>query len=100
MTRDEILDMAKDIINGDRQSLYGNALERHSDIAIIWGSIIGFPIAPFQVGLMMAGLKMARAAHNPTHEDSWIDACGYLALAAEMATQDRPTVRPTKGGNE
>jgi hypothetical protein len=48
-----------------------------------WASIIGIgePIPPFQVQAMMAALKLVRASIDPSHEDSWIDAVAYTALA-------------------
>ncbi len=41
------------------------------------------------VMVMMAELKLARLEQNPSHADSWIDAIGYLALAAEMALAEQ-----------
>ena len=85
MTRDEILDTAKALINGDRAETHGNAHDMHNIIAKMWSAILGFEISPMRVALMMAALKLARASQNPDHADNWVDACGYIALAGEMA---------------
>jgi hypothetical protein len=60
----------------------------HARIAAIWSAILGHPIKPPQVALMMAGLKLARLAHDPQHRDSSIDAAAYAALGAELARED------------
>lgn len=85
MTRDEILDTAKTLINNDRAVTYGDAHKMHEVIAEMWSAILGFSVSPMRVALMMAALKLARASENPTHADNWVDAAGYIALAGEMA---------------
>ena len=86
MNRNEILDTAKTLINGDRAATHGDAYEMHEVIAEMWSAILGFSVSPMRVALMMAALKLARASQNPAdHADNWVDACGYIALAGEMA---------------
>ena len=85
MTRDEILDTAKGLINGDRAETHGDADDMHAVIAEMWSAILGFSVSPMRVALMMAALKLARASQNPDHADNWVDAAGYIALAGEMA---------------
>ena len=34
--------------------------------------------------LCLLDLKLARLAHDPTHEDSAVDVCGYAALLREL----------------
>ena len=77
------LDTANELINGARQETYGNATETARRIGLAWSSILGLgePIPPFQVQTMMAALKLVRASIEPSHEDSWIDAVAYTALA-------------------
>jgi hypothetical protein len=85
MNRNEILDTAKDLINGDRAETHGDAHDMHEVIAEMWSAILGFSVSPMRVALMMAALKLARASENPDHSDNFVDACGYIALAGEMA---------------
>ena len=88
MKRQQTLDAASVLINRDRAATYGDAFAMHSQIAFMWGAILKCTIRPHQVALLMAALKLARAAHNPKHEDNFIDLCGYAALASEMANGD------------
>jgi hypothetical protein len=81
--RQDILDTASLLIHGDRQASYGSPSENFQRIADRWTQHLGVSIAPWQVCILMADLKLARLA-NGYHEDSVIDAVGYLALAAEM----------------
>jgi len=85
MTRNEILDTAKTLINNDRAATHGDAYKMHEVIAEMWSAILGVEISATQVALMMAALKLARASENPDHSDNWVDAAGYIALAGEMA---------------
>lgn len=82
MNRKEALDIALHLINGERKNTYGGN-ENFYRIAERWEQQLGDEIAPWKVCLMMAELKMARLA-NGYHEDSVIDAIGYLALCAEL----------------
>ena len=87
MNRNEILDTAKSLINGDREATHGDAYEMHKVIAEMWSAILGISVSPMRVALMMAALKLARASRNPNHADNYVDACGYIALAGEMAAE-------------
>ena len=85
MKRSETLKAADQLINGPRQVDYGSPQENFENIAVRWSQILGgFEVEAWQVCLMMADLKIARLANGP-HEDSFVDACGYLALASELA---------------
>ena len=37
-----------------------------------------------QVVLCLLDLKLARLAHDPAHEDSAVDVCGYAALLRQL----------------
>ena len=92
MQRDEILDKAKDLINGDRARDYGDALSMHQRIADGWNVIVWRAIethgklTPAHVALMMDWLKTSRILVTLEHADSWIDKAAYSALGGEMAT--------------
>lgn len=94
--RAEILDEAKVYVTKDRNSSYGEPEDNFGAIADIWNAqgvrIDGNPIDPVDVALMMAGMKLARLRHNPTHRDSWTDAIGYLACGWSCA-------KPFEGAN-
>lgn len=85
MNRNQILQAASNLINGERKTTYGDVAEAHSRIAAIWTALLGYPVSPAQVPLLLAGMKLARLAHDIRHVDSWIDVAGYAALGGEMA---------------
>jgi hypothetical protein len=85
MNRTEILTRAADLINGDRAKQYGPPQENFARIAAGWSVILGTTVTPDQVCLAMAWLKIARLVNGP-HDDSYVDAAGYLALAGELTT--------------
>ena len=85
MNRTEILARAMTLTVGDRNDQNGEPRDNHIRIAKIWSVILGIEVEPYQVALCMAGLKIARLAHNHTIADSYIDGAAYLAIAAEIA---------------
>lgn len=89
MNRDEILHTARELINGDRAKDYGDAYLNHMRIADFWNSYLDHEIklTPTDVATMMMLLKIARLI-NEYKEDSFVDICGYAALAGEMSNAD------------
>lgn len=85
MNRSEILTTAEGLINGPRASDYGDPSVNFQRIADLWAPILGQDVTPIQVALCLAQLKVARLIQSPAHEDSWIDAAGYVALGGELA---------------
>ena len=85
MQRDNILDTTKQLISGDRDGQYGSPKKNFEMIAVRWSQILGADVAPWQVGLMMADLKMARLITGGLKEDSFLDLVGYAAIAGELA---------------
>jgi hypothetical protein len=88
MNREEILQTAIDLTMHDRNEQNGDPLENHQRIANIWEVILGITIEPYQVALCMAGMKLARLAHNPL-DDSFIDGAAYLAIAGEIVNKEK-----------
>ena len=87
MTRDEILDTAKQLISGQRAVDYGDARNNFDRIAAGWNIIIenlDGPVTAKHVALMMDWVKTARLLETMDHEDSWIDKCGYSALGGSF----------------
>lgn len=85
MKRTEILDAAKEIITKDRHDTHGEAEDSFAQIAGAWSWYLSRPVTAFDVAQMMVLFKVARMKHNPLHQDSAVDACGYAALAGEIA---------------
>ena len=85
MTRADILDGAKKCVCEDRESQYGSPEDSFTKIAQFWSDYLGYPITPEDVAMMMTLLKIARIAGGMFKADSYIDACGYMACAGEIA---------------
>jgi hypothetical protein len=81
----EILDTAKEYVTKDRAATHGDAEQNFGMIATYWSAHLDVPITAADVGVMMTLFKLARIKSNPAHFDSYIDGCGYLACAAEIA---------------
>lgn len=74
------------MIIGDRNKDYGDPKVNHQRIADLWSVILGIEVTPAQVALCMAQVKISRLVHTPNHQDSYIDAAAYIAIAGEIAT--------------
>lgn len=85
MKRVDILATANELINGQRAKDYGDAATNFQRIADLWAPILGASVRADQVALCLTQLKVARLITSPAHEDSWVDAAGYIALGGEIA---------------
>lgn len=90
--RQAVLDAANKAVNGERQLNYGKPESNFERIALLWdahcrnsGIIDKRRFNAHDVAIMLALVKMARLANQPTHLDSWIDIAGYAACGAEVA---------------
>lgn len=74
----DIMKEAASLVDGARQAQYGHPVEHFTDVGRIWGAILRIDdILPQKVGLMMAGLKMARESFK--HKtDNLVDMIGYV----------------------
>lgn len=88
MTRPEILDETKKIVCTDRNAQYGEPEDNFGIIAKYWSDYLGRDISAHDVGIMMTLFKVGRIQSGGTKADNYIDACGYLACAGEIATRD------------
>lgn len=86
MNRAETLEAARKCVCGDREQEYGNPENNFAQIARMWSVYLGVEITPVDAALMMAQLKMARIKTGTFKEDSYVDAAGYIACAAELAS--------------
>ena len=90
-TRLSTLGMAGHLTSKERDKEYGPADRNFDDIAQSWSVFFGIPITASDVAIAMALVKIQRLKHNPTHEDSWVDLCGYAALGSELSQK---TINP------
>jgi hypothetical protein len=85
--RDKLLDQVHDAILG-RATIHGSPEDSFSRIAQYWSLYLDYGLTGYDVAMMMALMKVARAESNPQHADNHVDAAGYLILAGEQANGD------------
>ena len=84
MNRKEILDKAKEIVTGARETTYGSPEDSFSTIAGLWGSYLGIHISSKDVAMLMVLLKVARSKGDARYDDNYVDIAGYAACAGEL----------------
>lgn len=84
-----------------RGDKHGTPTESFSRIAHLWSNILQHKVEPHEVALCMNGVKIIRAAVDPTNFDNWVDQAGWAACGAEVAPTERTAgARPTRDGDE
>ena len=81
LTRTDILDAAREAVVG-RQETYGGPEDSFRRIAALWNAYLApgdHQLTAFDVAMMMALLKIARARTAPWHTDNLVDIAGYAA---------------------
>ena len=100
LDRNNVIEQAKKLINGDREQTYGDPLLSHDRIGRGWEAILGIKdISASTVALMMSWLKISRIVSNKKQKDSYVDAIGYMALAFECQTIDQEKKEKEDGYN-
>lgn len=89
MTRSDVLDKAKKCVCGERDLEYGCPENNFEMISRLWNAYTGCEFCAEDVAVMMALMKIARIATGHAKEDSFVDACGYMACAAECSSGNR-----------
>lgn len=86
-TRSNVLDTAKQYVTKDREATHGDMENNFEAVAMLWEQYFNceWSFSPTDVAVMMALLKIARLKSNKHNPDNYIDACGYMACAGELA---------------
>ena len=100
ITRADILDRAKAIVTGEREKQYGKPEDNFAIIAELWGAYTGYKFSPVDVAMMMALLKVARLMTGDYLADNYVDICGYVACAGEIAGKGATTSAQATGDAE
>lgn len=82
-----ICETAADLVNNDRNAVYGDAEVNFTETGDLWAVVFGHDVTPEQVAICMALVKVARLVKSPDHADSWTDGVGYLALGGGIASR-------------
>lgn len=89
MNRETILKTASLYTTIDRNATHGDAENSFADVATLWAWWLkdkhANNLGAFDVAMMMALFKIVRIKGNQAHVDSFVDACGYLAIAGEIS---------------
>ena len=86
----EVLDIANEIIHGERAQSYGSAEDSFARIAEFWTTHLsnklpeGTVVDAYDVAIMMTLMKCARA-QTDIKQDTFVDIAGYAALAPRCA---------------
>lgn len=99
MTREDVLNDAKECVCKNREDDYGSPEDNFQTIANLWTAYLDYSISAKDVAVMMALLKIARIKTGTFKADSWIDLAGYAACGGEIASRveqykDNPTENP------
>jgi hypothetical protein len=87
MKNDDILNIASQLVNNDRNDQHGDMTTNHINIAKLWSAYKGVEFTAHEVAVMMALLKIARTKIGAVNPDDYVDACGYLGIAGEIASE-------------
>ena len=92
----DVLDRTAQVVLVDRLQEYNQTskVEMHIRIAEAWSAVFGRTVTAHEVALCMTMLKVVRAACQPGHEDSYVDGCGYLSIAAEIMHEEPNPIYP------
>ena len=91
MNTTDILEKTKKLVSKDREEKHGNKVRNHENIASLWSAYfqnkykLNILVLPEDVANLMTLLKIARTQAGKHNLDDYIDACGYSAIAGEIA---------------
>lgn len=87
MTREDVLNDAKECVCKNREDDYGSPEDNFQTIANLWTAYLDHSISAKDVAVMMALLKIARIKTGTFKADSWVDLAGYAACGGEIASR-------------
>jgi hypothetical protein len=79
----ELLKEAGELIDGQRDAVYGPPVDNHRRIAELWSAYLGTHITASEAAIMLGLVKVSRLAASPDHRDSYADLAAYGAIAWE-----------------
>ena len=91
MKAEEILRTAADLVSGPRAEQHGEVGNVFSTAGEMMAAF-GGPSTDMLGGeaiMFMVFLKISRMKHGTFNIDDYIDACGYLALAGQLESEDK-----------
>ena len=101
MNTTKLLEQAQKLVSSDRNDTHGDKVINHENIARLWTGYLqnktklAIVMLPEDVANLMALLKIARTQAGHHNIDDYVDACGYSAIAGEIA--EKRTLSSTIG---
>lgn len=94
--RTSILSEAISLINGDRNTTYGDPLEDFSITSSFWQTYLArtvvargsLDIQPHDVAVLMILLKISRLSWSPEKRDHWADIAGYTGCGYDCVMRE------------
>jgi len=89
--RASVLAEATELVNGDRNSQYGDPIQDFRRTADMWNAYLGFEygaLQPHDVAAMVAMIKLSRIAWSPDKRDHWADLAGYAACGYDCSVRE------------
>lgn len=83
MKPEDLIKLAIELVNVDRQRDYDHPFDNFTRISKIRSAILGIDISAEQVALCMVGVKIARESHAPK-DDNIVDGVGYFLTLAKV----------------
>ena len=88
MQKSDLLEISKALVTKDRHETHGDARQNFALVAAYWSAHLGVELDATDIAIMMTLFKLARAKHNRSNLENWVDGIGYLACGGEIATED------------
>ena len=88
MSRENILQEADKITDGDREKCYGSPLHDFTRVAKLWSVILGAEVKPEHVALCMIQIKISREI-NKHKRDNLVDIAGYARVLEKLLDEER-----------
>ena len=91
MNTTEILEKTKKLVSESRHDKHGDKVINHENISRLWSAYLqnkfklNLVLLPEDVACLMSLLKVARTQAGKFNLDDYLDACGYSAIAGEIA---------------
>ena len=103
MNTTDILKKTEKLVSESRHDKHGDKIINHENISRLWTSYLqnkfklNLVLLPEDVACLMTLLKLARTQAGKFNLDDYIDACGYSAIAGEIANKRQSIKSATLG---
>lgn len=85
----EILQIASNLVSGDRQIQHGDKITNHKNIATLWSAYLDKDITGHDVAILMSLLKIARTKLGSFNIDDYYDGSAYIGIAGEIKSKEK-----------